>query len=417
MSLTTISRVALLAGFLCIIVPARAETIVALMSDAKLRHFSSTAPNAWIKTVNLTGIPPAEAPAAMDFRPDGSLIMYTREGTTLRPYAVDPNTGVATVGSITTVVASANSASIDSFSRDAHTFDLVFVTDSDTLNRFYLSSTQFLTTTSKTVFYDNSAADGDPVDVHNGANPVIVGLASTNSFKGAQAAVLYGIDATQNSLVKIDWETGSMDTVAALRTSAGADLAVQFRTGFDISGTTGIAYAALGSGTENTSLFTVDLTTGIVNNAGPIGPAIQVAGTSVVDISVPAPGDVGNISTRTKVGTGEDVMIAGFIVQGGATTRLIIRGIGPSLTAFGVNGALADPFLTVKNADGIELATNDSWRSTQQTEITQTGLAPSNDLEAAFVSVFPPGQYTAIVSGKDGGTGVGLVEIYKLPDL
>src|SRR4051812_1736874 len=114
MSLTTLRRIAILTAFLCVIVPARAETIVALMSDAKLRHFSSTAPNAWIKTVDISGIAAGQTPVAMDFRPDGSLIMYTREGTTttLRPYAVDPNTGVATVGPFTSVVASANSAAI-----------------------------------------------------------------------------------------------------------------------------------------------------------------------------------------------------------------------------------------------------------------------------------------------------------------
>jgi hypothetical protein len=397
------------------ILPARAETLVALMSDAKLRHFSSTTPNAWIKTVNITGVPVAQTPAALDFRPDGSLLLYTREGNAIRNYTVDPSTGVATVGSTTYTPPLANSVAFDAFAKDAHPYDLVLATDADLLLRFTFSPTSSASTASLPLFYDNSAADGDPVDVHNGANPSIVGLASTNAYKGALSAVLYGIDSTQNSLVAIDWETGSMDTIASLRTAGGADLDVQFRSGFDISGKTGIAYAALGSGTDNTSLFTIDLTTGIVNNAGPIGPA-PVAGINVVDISVPPPTDVLNISTRGRVGTGEDVLIAGFIAQGGQTTRLIIRAIGPSLPPFGVNSALADPFLTIKDANGVELATNDNWRSSQPIEITQSGLAPANDLESAFVSIFPPGQYTAIVSGKDGGTGVGLVEIYQLPD-
>jgi len=136
-----------------------------------------------------------------------------------------------------------------------------------------------------------------------------------------------------------------------------------------------------------------------------------------MDISTLPPTDVNNISTRARVGTGEDVMIAGFISQGGASNRLLIRGLGPSLAAFGVNGPLADPVLTVKDANGIQIATNDNWRSNQQTEITQTTLQPGNDLEAAYLGLFPPGQYTAIVSGNGGGTGVGIVEIYKLPDL
>lgn len=415
MSIPKLCRLALLvlAGSL---LSARAETIVALTSDSRLRHFSSTTPGAWIRTIDITGIPAGQSPVALDFRPDGSLVVFTREGTSLRPFTVDPNTGATVNPGITINTASATSVAFDAFSRDAHSNDLVLATDDDTLRRFFFSSTGSTSIASKTFIYDNSSTDGDPVDVHVNANPSIVAMASTNAFKGAQAAVLYGVDSTQNSLVKIDWETGTADTVATLRNTSGVTIGIEFRTGFDISGTTGIAYIGQGTGTISASLRTVDLTTGIVTNAGTIGPDDQ-AGVNVVDISVPPPTDVVNISTRARVGTGEDVMIAGFIAQGGATTRLIIRGIGPSLTGAGVNGALSDPVLTVFNASGVEIATNDNWRTNQQAEISQTGIAPSNDLEAAFVSVFPPGQYTAIVSGKDGGAGVGLVEIYRLPDL
>jgi hypothetical protein len=126
---------------------------------------------------------------------------------------------------------------------------------------------------------------------------------------------------------------------------------------------------------------------------------------------------VTNLSTRSRVGTGDEVMIAGFIAQGGATTRLIIRGIGPSLTAVGVPNALANPVLAVFNGNGVQIAANDNWRSNQETEIMSTHLQPTNDLEAAIVRTYSPGQYTAIVSGKNGGTGTGLVEIYRLPDL
>ena len=89
---------------------------------------------------------------------------------------------------------------------------------------------------------------------------------------------------------------------------------------------------------------------------------------------------------------------------------------GPSLAAAGVNGPLADPLLTIVNSAGTEVASNDNWKSTQQSAITQSGLAPTNDAEAAFVGDFVPGAYMAIVSGKDGGTGVGLVEVYRIAD-
>jgi hypothetical protein len=400
----------------CAALPLRAETIVALTTDGRLCHFNSAAPGGWTRIIDLTGIPAGQSPVAFDFLVDGSLFLFTREGSTLHLYNVNPNTGGATPKGFTINLPSAGSVAFDAFSPDVHNTDLVLVSDDDILRRFAFPGA-FTTAGNRTLLYDNSVSDGDPVDEHTGANPVIVALASTNAFKGARAAVLYGIDATQNSLVKIDWETGSIDTVAALRTSAGADLAVQLRSGFDISGTTALAYTALGSGSENTSLFVVDLTSGIVNNAGPIGPTLHPPGVSVVDISVPPPTDVVNISTRARVGTGDDVMIAGFILQGGASNRLLIRGLGPSLTALGVSGALADPILTVKDANGAVIAINDNWKSTQQNEISQTGLQPGNEYDAAYLGVFSPGLYTAIVSGYADGTGVGLVEIYRLPDL
>jgi hypothetical protein len=227
--------------------------------------------------------------------------------------------------------------------------------------------------------------------------------------------VLYGIDSTQNSLVKIDWKTGSIDTVAVLHYSGNNPLPIGTRVGFDISAVTGVAYLATENGTA-TGLSTVDLNTGEIVGGFGIGPVPQPGEPVVKDISTLPPTNVVNLSTRSRVGTGDDVMIAGLIAQGGVSVRLLIRGIGPSLAAAGVPNALADPVLTIFDGNGVQIATNDNWTSDQRSEITVTGLAPKNDLEAAYVAWFPPGSYTAILTGKNGGTGVGLVEVYKLPD-
>ena len=80
----------------------------------------------------------------------------------------------------------------------------------------------------------------------------------------------------------------------------------------------------------------------------------------------------------------------------------------------GVAGVLSDPTLTLRNKDGVVVAANDDWKNTQQAEIVDTGIPPTNDLESAIVTILPSGNYTAIVSGLDGGTGVGLVEVYNL---
>jgi hypothetical protein len=121
-----------------------------------------------------------------------------------------------------------------------------------------------------------------------------------------------------------------------------------------------------------------------------------------------------NVSTRLRVLTDDNALIGGFIVTGNAPKRVIVRAIGPSLTAFGVAGALANPVLELHGPGGFSTITNDDWRNSQQAEIQATGLAPGNNLESAIVATLPAGPYTAIVRGQNNGTGVGLVEAYDL---
>ena len=107
-------------------------------------------------------------------------------------------------------------------------------------------------------------------------------------------------------------------------------------------------------------------------------------------------------------------MIGGFISSGGnGSVEVIVRALGPTLTQFGVSGALADPTLSLIDGNGNVVAFNDNWKNTQQTAIQNSGLAPPNDLESAIIATLSNGNYTAVVSGKNGGTGVGLVEVYK----
>ena len=120
-----------------------------------------------------------------------------------------------------------------------------------------------------------------------------------------------------------------------------------------------------------------------------------------------------NISTRLRVQTGDNALIGGFIISGTEPKRVIVRAIGPSLGAVGVSGALADPILEL-HEPGDVVVTNDNWRSNQEAEILATTIPPSNDLESAIVATLSPGAYTAVVRGKDGGTGIGLVEAYDL---
>ncbi|MBA3651905.1 MAG: hypothetical protein H0W66_10610 [Chthoniobacterales bacterium] len=112
--------------------------------------------------------------------------------------------------------------------------------------------------------------------------------------------------------------------------------------------------------------------------------------------------------------TGDNALIGGFIVldTGAGATEMIVREIGPSLS--GVTGALSDPVLDLRDGNGALVATNDHWKGTQKSEIEATGLEPSDDRESAIVKTLAAGAYTVIVQGKNGSTGVALIEAYNL---
>jgi hypothetical protein len=124
--------------------------------------------------------------------------------------------------------------------------------------------------------------------------------------------------------------------------------------------------------------------------------------------------ELANISTRGFVLTGSDVMIGGFILSG-ASAEVAVRGIGPSLSQF-VSPALADPTLELHNGSGTTLAMNDNWQDdpTSAGQLTAHGLAPTDPLESGIFTTLPPGAYTAILAGKNGVTGIGLVEVYNV---
>jgi hypothetical protein len=107
-------------------------------------------------------------------------------------------------------------------------------------------------------------------------------------------------------------------------------------------------------------------------------------------------------------------MIGGFIIGGSDPTSVIVRALGPSLAASGVSSPLPDPVLSVYDGNGNLLGTNDNWRSTQEQQIINTGVPPTNDLESAVVATLEPGHYTALVHDSQLRTGVALVEAYDL---
>ena len=136
----------------------------------------------------------------------------------------------------------------------------------------------------------------------------------------------------------------------------------------------------------------------------------------VYDLEQAANSALANISTRGEVETGANVMIGGFILgKGSSAAKILVRGLGPTLSDQNITGPLANPTLELRNSNGDLVRANDNWKSSQQAQIQATGIPPQNDLEAALVATLMPGSYTAILAGKNGGTGVGLLEAYHLP--
>ena len=166
------------------------------------------------------------------------------------------------------------------------------------------------------------------------------------------------------------------------------------------------------------SAILVDLDPGaytaiLSGNAGVVGVGLV----EVYDLSMNQDSKLGNISTRGFVSTGDDIMIAGFILGNNpGDDNVILRGIGPSLAGSGVPTVLADPTLELRDGNGALIRSNNDWMDDpiQAALITAAGLAPTNSLESGIAATLAPGPYTALLAGLNNGTGNGLVEVYDL---
>ena len=137
----------------------------------------------------------------------------------------------------------------------------------------------------------------------------------------------------------------------------------------------------------------------------------------IYDLNTDADSKLANLSTRAQVGTADNIVIAGFLLSDGATMdRVIVRGIGPSLApnVFPVSTVLANPELELRDGNGALIVANSDWQDdpVQAAEVIAAGLAPTSNLESAIAATLPPGLYTALLSGTDDGTGIGVVEVY-----
>jgi hypothetical protein len=374
-----------------------AEQIVAVTSDNRLFFFDHATPGTISRSVTVTGLQSGETIFGIDFRPTTGQLYAL--GSTSRLYQLNVTTGAATA------VGAAGQFSVvgTNFGFDFNpTVDRIRITSDSDQNIRVNPNDGALTATDVPLTF----APGDP---NAGMARNVTASAYTNSFAGAGATVLYDIDAGVNALlIQNPPNAGTLTTVGSL----GVDPAEAI--GFDISGVTGRAYASMAVGTV-TGLYTIDLASGAATLVGEIGDAATRGSANVIDIALFTPTRFKNLSTRGRVGTGNDVLIGGLITQGAASTNVLFRAIGPSLSGSGVPNLLADPVLTVYDSSGTAIGTNDDWRNSPRvTEIMNSGLQPTDDRESALLLTLAPGAYTGIVSGKGGATGIALVETYEL---
>jgi hypothetical protein len=371
----------------------RAEQIVALTSGKRLLFFDSATPGTVQKSITIATVG-NELLTGIDFRPaTGNLYAL---GVSGRLYSLNLTTGVGTIPGNSPLAISGIHYGFD-FNP---VVDRIRVVNDNDQNLRLDPNNGSIVATDTALNYPT----GDP---HAFAKPTIVGAAYTNNFAGALATVLYDIDSFFDTLV-----IQNPPNAGVLNTVGGLGVNTTDAVGFDISQGTGVAYASLTVG-GTAGLYTISLANGAATLVGTIASAGVLSGETIVDIAIPTATRLLNISSRGRVGTGDDVLIGGFIANGGG--RVVIRAIGPSLDAFGVPSPLPDPVLTLKDSNGNTLATNDDWATVQGADISATGLAPTNSAESAILTSLPAGNYSGIVSGKNGQTGVALVEIYQLP--
>ena len=137
----------------------------------------------------------------------------------------------------------------------------------------------------------------------------------------------------------------------------------------------------------------------------------------IYDLNPGADSKLANLSTRALVSTGDNIVIAGFMLgQNSGDNRVAVRGLGPSLAGAGIANPLGDPILELRDGNGTLLVANNDWEDNQSqaAALSAEGLAPTNQLEAGIVASLPPGLYTALLAGLNNGTGIGLVEVYDL---
>ncbi|MEO5719771.1 MAG: ice-binding family protein [Chthoniobacterales bacterium] len=268
-----------------------------------------------------------------------------------------------------------------------------------------------LTLTPGVYHFDTSATSGGvlTLDAQNDPNARFVIQVGTSLITTGASSVLL---INQADARNVYFQVGSAVTLGSGSSFIGNLLAGTSVTAVGGTTVTGRLLALTGAVTMDTNQVTNPGLSSPTPTPTPSGTPTPTPTGTPPPTPPPGPAQLLNISTRLKVQTGEKVSIAGFIITGNATKKIMIRGMGPSLT--NLTPVLANPALELHAADGSLIASNNNWKDTQQTAIENSTIPPGDDLESAIIVNLAPANYTAILSGQNGGSGLGLIEIYDL---
>jgi hypothetical protein len=266
--------------------------------------------------------------------------------------------------------------------------------------------------TGMVTFQDGSAALAQ-IPLSNGAASF-----STSSLSAGSHPVTATYQSDTLSALSSDTTTQTVASPTATPTATATSTPTATATATPTSTPTATATATVTPTSTPTATPTATAT--VTPTATATSTPTATATATVTPTSTPTstptatPAQAINLSTRMRVGTGDNVAIGGFIITGSLSKHVLIRAIGPSLTQSGVPDPLADPTLELYDSGPRSIAFNNNWRDTQEAAIKATGIPPVNDFESAIDATLAPGSYTAIVRGNNGGTGVALVEVYDL---
>lgn len=250
---------------------------------------------------------------------------------------------------------------------------------------------------------DDKDADSGPNNLQN--YPIISSATILSSLRSVVARVVGTLNSTPNSTFSLEFFIGPPGSSSG---SGQGELRITTRS--VTTDASGNASFDVGFDTDQGRRSFTVTATDASGNTSEFSPAFVV----------PLPQLV-NLSTRSPVGNGDNVLIGGFIIVGTEKKKVMLRGLGPSLASAGINGGLADPTLELHDSTGALLAYNNDWKDSQADEVNASGLRPSYDAESAIIATLTAGPasqggaaYTGILAGNRGTTGIGLLEIYDL---